>query len=68
MALSPSGAACLPAGALLRAPHQLRGHRQLAFLDHPPAGRGLLRAVRDRPRGHHLPAARARHHAPWRRL
>ncbi len=37
----------LPAGALLRPPHQLRRDRQLALLDHPPLGRRLLRAVRD---------------------
>ena len=29
--------------ALLRGAHQLRHHRQLAVLDHPPLGRGLLR-------------------------
>ena len=42
--------ALLPARALLRPPHQLRRDRQLALLDHPPVGRGILRAVRDRPR------------------
>src|SRR6202035_1132494 len=36
----------LPARPLLRPPHQLRGDRQLALLDHPPLGRGLLRALR----------------------
>ena len=42
--------ALLPARALLRPPHQLRGDRQLALLDHPPVGGGLLRAVRHRAR------------------
>ena len=40
----------LSAGALLRPAHELRHHRQLALLDHPPLGGGLLRALRDSPR------------------
>ena len=42
--------ALLPARALLRPPHQLRRDRQLALLDHPPVGGGLLRALRHRAR------------------
>ncbi len=54
--LSRSHSALLPAGAVLRPTHQLRRHRQLALLDHPSLGGGVLRAVRDRPRGDDVPS------------
>ena len=53
--------ALLSAGALLRPAHELRRDRQLALLDHPPVGRGLLRAVRDGPRGGDVPSPGTRH-------
>src|SRR5512135_3020722 len=37
----------------------LRG-RHVALLDHPPVGRRVLRALRHRDGGHHLPPARDR--------
>src|ERR1035438_5439311 len=58
----------LPARPFLWPSHQLRRHRQLALLDHPSLGGGILRTLRDGAGGHHVPPdGRGQHqnrHAP----
>ena len=52
---------------VLRPAHELRGHRQLALLDHPSLGGGLLRAVRHGAGRGDVPPARAGHRPNRRR-